>query len=76
MNRDQLEGNWKQLKGKVREQWGKLTSDELDVIDGKREQLLGKLQEKYGIARSQAEKQLDEWLTSQEADSTSTRSRP
>jgi uncharacterized protein YjbJ (UPF0337 family) len=76
MNRDQLEGNWKQLKGKVREKWGKLTNDELDVIDGKREQLLGKLQEKYGVARSEAEKQLDEWLAAQDTGSTSTQTRP
>ena len=65
MNRDQLEGNWKQLKGKIREKWGNLTNDELDVINGKRDQLVGKLQEKYGIARAEAEKQLDDWLAAQ-----------
>jgi len=52
----------KQLKGKFREQWGKLTDDDLDVVAGKRDQLLGKLQEKYGHTREQAEKDLDEHL--------------
>ena len=51
MNRDRMEGNWKQLKGKVREQWGKLTDDELDQIAGKRDQLIGRIQESYGIER-------------------------
>lgn len=61
MNKDQLEGNWKQLKGKVREQWGKLTDDDLDVINGRREQLAGKLQERYGYAKEEAEKFINEW---------------
>ncbi|MDR6663249.1 uncharacterized protein YjbJ (UPF0337 family) [Tardiphaga robiniae] len=43
-----VEGNWKQMKGRVKEQWGKLTHDDLDVIHGKREQLEGGLQERYG----------------------------
>ncbi|MDW5443586.1 CsbD family protein [Polaromonas sp. SM01] len=58
MNKDQVEGNWLQFKGKVKEQWGKLTDDDLDVIDGKREQLLGRIQERYGIAKDEAEKQV------------------
>ena len=70
MNRDQLEGNWKQLKGKVREKWGKLTNDDLDVINGKRDQLVGKLQEKYGIAKEEAGKQLDEWLAADDSTAT------
>jgi uncharacterized protein YjbJ (UPF0337 family) len=49
MNWDQISENWKQVKGKVREKWGKLTDDDLTVIEGKRDQLIGKLQEKYGI---------------------------
>jgi uncharacterized protein YjbJ (UPF0337 family) len=53
-----VEGNWKQFKGKVKEQWGKLTDDNLDVIAGKRDQLLGKIQESYGITRDEAEKQI------------------
>lgn len=61
MNSDRFEGNWKQLKGKVKEKWGKLTDDDLDVIDGRREQLLGKIQERYGIAREEAERQLKQF---------------
>ncbi|MBE0594508.1 MAG: CsbD family protein [Burkholderiaceae bacterium] len=61
MNRDRIEGNWKQLKGKVREQWGKLTDDEIDQIAGKREQLVGRIQETYGIARDEAERQVADW---------------
>lgn len=61
MNEDTIKGNWKQFKGKMIEQWGKLTNDDLDVIDGKREQFLGKLQERQGLAREAAEKQLKEW---------------
>ena len=74
MNNDRIEGNWKQIKGKIKEQWGKLTDDDLDVIDGKREQLVGKIQEKYGIARDEAEKQLKQFESSSNrtTDTTST----
>ena len=51
---DQMEGNWKQFKGKVKEQWGKLTDDDLDVIAGKRDQLEGKIQERYGYEKDRA----------------------
>jgi uncharacterized protein YjbJ (UPF0337 family) len=61
MNNDQLKGKWKQMKGSVKERWGKLTDDDLDVIDGQNEQLIGKIQERYGIAREAAQKQVDEW---------------
>jgi len=61
MNWDQIAGNWKQIKGVVREKWGKLTDDDMDVIAGRREILLGKIQEKHGIAREEAEKQLKAW---------------
>ena len=61
MNWDQIEGKWKEMTGKVQQQWGKLTNDDFDVMDGKREQFLGKLQERQGIARDAAEKQLKEW---------------
>jgi uncharacterized protein YjbJ (UPF0337 family) len=61
MNSDQLKGKWKQLKGSVKEHWGKLTDDDLDVIDGQSEQLVGTIQERYGIAREAAQKQVDEW---------------
>jgi len=66
MNRDRLEGNWKQLKGALKEKWGKLTDNELDQIAGKRDQLLGKLQEKYGLAKEKAEHQLEELLALEE----------
>lgn len=58
MNEDRIEGNWTQFKGKVKEQWGKLTDDDLDIIAGKRDQLLGRIQERHGIAKDEAEKQL------------------
>ena len=61
MNSDRFEGNWKQLKGKVREQWGKLTNDDVDVINGKSEQLVGRLQEQYGISRDEAEREVDDF---------------
>jgi uncharacterized protein YjbJ (UPF0337 family) len=61
MNWERIEGNWKQLKGKVTERWGKLTDDDLDVVAGRREQLAGKIQERYGIAVDEAERQLSDW---------------
>ena len=61
MNQDRVEGNWKQLKGNVKEKWGKLTDDEFDVIGGKRDQLVGKIQEKYGCTRDEADKQVRTW---------------
>ena len=59
MNHDRIQGNWKQVKGKIKEQWGKLTDDDLDVIAGKRDQLLGRIQKRHGIAKDEAEKQLN-----------------
>ena len=64
MNTDQMSGKWKQMKGAVKEQWGKLTDDDLQVIDGKRDVLVGKLQERYGMAKEEAQKKADEWLKS------------
>jgi len=61
MNSDQMKGKWKQIKGSVKERWGKLTDDDLDVIDGQQDQLIGTIQERYGIAREAAQKQVDEW---------------
>jgi len=61
MDWNRVEGNWKQVKGKVKEQWGKLTDDDLDVIGGEREKLVGKIQERYGIAKEEAEKQIATW---------------
>ena len=61
MNKDTVEGNWKQFKGKVQEQWGKLTDDDLDVVAGKREQLLGRIQERHGVTREEAHDQVTAW---------------
>jgi uncharacterized protein YjbJ (UPF0337 family) len=61
MNWDRIEGQWKQMKGSVKERWGKLTDDDLNVIGGKKDQLVGRLQERYGIAKDEAQTQVDEW---------------
>lgn len=61
MNEDRVKGNWKEAKGKVREAWGKLTDDDLDVIAGKRDQLLGRIQQRHGLAQDEAERQLSDW---------------
>ena len=61
MNQDQMAGKWKQVKGKLKEQWGKLTDDDLTTVEGNSEQLIGKVQERYGIAMDAARKQVDEW---------------
>ena len=58
MNQDRIQGRWKQWKGKVKEQWGKLTDDDLDVIAGRRDQLLGRIQQRHGIAKEEAERQV------------------
>ncbi len=63
MNWDRVEGNWKQFKGKVKEQWGKLTDDQLDIIGGKREQLAGRVQEVYGVTKDEAERQISDFET-------------
>ncbi len=62
MNWDRVEGNWKQLKGKVKEKWANISDSDLDRINGRREQLEGKLQERYGIAKDIAKHDVDEWL--------------
>ena len=64
MNWDRVEGNWKQLKGKVREKWGKLTDDHLDAINGRRDMLAGKIQEAYGIGKDEVERQISDWQKS------------
>jgi len=61
MNRNIIEGNWKQLKGHVKQRWGRLTDDDFDVIEGRRDVFAGKLQERYGISQDEAERQLREW---------------
>ena len=61
MNWDRIEGNWKQLAGKVKEQWGKLTYDQLDMVSGGRDKLVGKIQECYGVVKYEAERQVNYW---------------
>jgi uncharacterized protein YjbJ (UPF0337 family) len=65
MNWDRIEGNWKEFKGKAKTQWGKLTSDDLDVIGGHRDQLEGRLQKHYGYAKERVKKEIDNWLNRQ-----------
>jgi uncharacterized protein YjbJ (UPF0337 family) len=67
MNRDILKGQWKQLKGEVRRQWGQLTDDEIDRVEGNAEKLAGVLQERYGWGREDAERRIDEWLSTRTA---------
>ncbi len=61
MNWDQVQGNWKQFKGNVKQQWAKLTDDDLDLIDGKRMELVGRIQVRHGITKELAEKQIDDF---------------
>jgi uncharacterized protein YjbJ (UPF0337 family) len=61
MNQDQIEGNWQQIKGEAKRQWGKLTDDTLAQIDGNREKLAGKIQEAYGVAKEDADQQIRRW---------------
>jgi uncharacterized protein YjbJ (UPF0337 family) len=61
MNKDQLMGNWEQLKGNVRQQWGELTDDHVMQINGDRQALAGKIQEAYGIDQEEAEAQVEQW---------------
>jgi len=68
MNWDQVEGKWKQMRGSIKEKWGKLTDDDLDVINGKQDQLMGKIQERYGITREEAAKQIRDWSDKANAD--------
>jgi uncharacterized protein YjbJ (UPF0337 family) len=67
MNWDQIEGKWKQMKGSVREKWGKLTDSDVEQIAGNKDKFLGRLQERYGYSKEQAEKALDEWTMSDAA---------
>ena len=67
MTWDRIEGNLKQFKGQVKEQWGNLTDDDFDKAAGRRDQLAGRIQERYGIARDEAEQQSDAWLARDDA---------
>ena len=62
MNWDQIAGNWKQLTGSARAQWGKLTDDDVTQAAGERDKLVGRVQERYGIAKEAAERQVDDWV--------------
>ncbi len=64
MNSDQLAGKWQQMKGEAKTQWGKLTDDDLMSISGQKDKLIGKLQERYGYAKEEANRRVDEWLSS------------
>jgi uncharacterized protein YjbJ (UPF0337 family) len=68
MNSDQFEGKWKQMKGSLKQRWGKLTDDDITTLSGKKDELVGKLQERYGITREQAMKEADEWAGAANAD--------
>lgn len=61
MDWNRIEGNWKQIKGKAKVQWGRLTDDEVDEVEGNYDQLIGKVQERYGIERDEARRQVDDW---------------
>lgn len=61
MNKDIIQGNWRQLKGEAQKQWGRLTNDQIDQVEGNREKLLGFIQKSYGVAKDEAEKQIREW---------------
>lgn len=63
MNWDQIQGNWMQFKGRLRESWGDLTDDDIARIEGSQEQLVGRIQERYGIAKEDAQAQVDTWLS-------------
>jgi len=65
MNWDQVEGNWKQMKGAVKQKWGKLTDDDLTAAKGRAEILAGQLQQRYGMTKEEAQRQMDDFLQSQ-----------
>ncbi len=60
MNKDTMEGKWRQFKGKIKEEWNELTDDEIEAAEGRTEYLAGKIQERYGIEREEAKRKLDE----------------
>jgi len=62
MNQDQIKGRWKEVKGKVKEQWGKLTDNDLLEIEGDQDQLVGRVQQRYGVAKEEAEKQVRDFM--------------
>jgi len=65
MNWDKIEGNWTQMKGRVKEAWGDITDSDLQKIEGKRDRLAGILQERYGKEKDKVDKEIDSWLSRQ-----------
>ncbi len=65
MSQDMLKGAWKQMKGSVKKQWGKLTDDDLKEIDGNKDMLIGKLQERYGYSKTEAQRDYERWMSTQ-----------
>lgn len=68
MNRDQIEGKLKQMKGSLKSRWGKLTDDDLDFVSGQKDQLVGRIQERYGIQKEEAQRQVEDWNRSQKVE--------
>ena len=66
MNWDEVSGSWKHARGRILEEWGMLTEDDLAIIQGKREQLIGRIQHHYGMEREEAERAVKEWLSREE----------
>ncbi|MFD1343325.1 CsbD family protein [Litorisediminicola beolgyonensis] len=69
MNMDEIKGRWTEMKGKVREEWGELTDDEILETRGEREQMIGKLQARYGKTREEVEREFDSWVAKMKSDS-------
>lgn len=63
MNWDQIKGQWNQLSGRAKQQWGRLTDDDLQVIQGHRDELVGRVQKSYGITKEEAERQVNDWAS-------------
>jgi len=66
MNWDIIKGQWNQVKGEARKQWGKLTDDDWDQIGGEKDKLYGRLQEHYGYTRDEAEREVDSFFSNRQ----------
>ena len=76
MNWDQIEGKWKEYGGRFREKWGKLTDDDWNVIAGKRDQLIGKIQQRYGVEKEHAQREVDDFVRTMQADTSGAEEAP
>ncbi|HMQ10496.1 MAG TPA: CsbD family protein [Oligoflexia bacterium] len=65
MNKDIIKGNWKQIKGMVREKWGEISHDDIDRMEGNYDQIVGKIQETYGKSKEEAENEFNSWINQQ-----------